>query len=209
MILTEEERLEVAIDDMAHWLRMMMSPEDPNATLYHLQSDCPVSFEADTLELGVRVADGLNSEWAYRSEDGLAVHLGILIERAEQDREEVTADFEMVDIAAAILEQAAGSDPDEDAPGDGEFEVNVGMGTMTCGYCGTVASWAEAVLGYWRLTGFYSLGVKFGEADLLVLAEAEAMDGQPVYLPHRCRHIPADIQEQYADEATALAAGDA
>jgi hypothetical protein len=128
------ERLDEAVDDMAHWLRMMMSPTDPDAALYHLATDSPHSFEADVLQLGHRAANCLHDEWSYRSEDGLTAHLQILIQRA---RKETQRSATIAEPGESIAEQATSAQPADDEPaGNGEFAVDVGMGSMTCGYCG-------------------------------------------------------------------------
>lgn len=209
MGVTDAERLDERVDAMTHWLRMMLSPDDPAAVLYHLPTDSPRSFEADTQELGDRVADGLHSEWAYRSEDGLAAHLGVLVGRAERDRSERDSRVarQTADLAVAAAEQAAGTQPTEAEPaGDGEFTIDVGMGSMTCGYCGHTASWAQAVLGYWRLTGYHLLGVRLKDGALVVMAEAQTMDGEVIHLPHPCTKIPAGLHAEYADEAARIVA---
>lgn len=83
----------------------------------------------------------------------------------------------------------------------GEFEIDAGLGTMTCGYCDLTASWAEAVLGYVRLTGFHLLGVHRPTNTLVVLAEATALSGATVHLPHHCLNIPEDKHRKYAPDA--------
>jgi hypothetical protein len=81
---------------------------------------------------------------------------------------------------------------------DGEFEIDAGMGTMTCGYCNEVATWPHAVLGYARLTGFHLLGVFRETNTLVVLAEATSLTGATVYLPHHCLAIPAEAHAEHA-----------
>lgn len=86
----------------------------------------------------------------------------------------------------------------EPEPVDGEFVVDVGAGTMRCGWCSTVAHWAEAALGYTRLTGFHVLGVQRETNVLVVLAEATALSGATVHLPHHCPAIPEDVHARFA-----------
>jgi hypothetical protein len=83
---------------------------------------------------------------------------------------------------------------------DSEFEVNVGAGAMTCGYCDRVEHWGHAVLGYARLTGFHLLGVERATNTLVVLAEATDLAGRVVHLPHHCLHIPEDVHTEYAPD---------
>ncbi|MEN3308950.1 MAG: hypothetical protein V7603_5152 [Micromonosporaceae bacterium] len=80
----------------------------------------------------------------------------------------------------------------------GEFEVDTGTGAMTCGYCDVIEHWAEAALGYVRLTGFRLLGVEKATNDLVVLAEATTLSGQTIGLPHHCLNIPEDLHHQHA-----------
>lgn len=82
----------------------------------------------------------------------------------------------------------------------GEFEINTGSGSMTCGYCEHTASWPEAALGYFRLTGFHLLGVHRPTNTLVVLAEATTLTGQAVYLPHHCLNIPEAKHREYAPD---------
>jgi hypothetical protein len=82
---------------------------------------------------------------------------------------------------------------------DGEFEINTGLGSMTCGYCNRTESWPEAALGYAKLTGFHLLGVERATNTLVVLAEAtHAMTGATIGLPHDCLNIPADVHSRLA-----------
>lgn len=81
---------------------------------------------------------------------------------------------------------------------DGEFEIAIGTGSMTCGYCNRTESWPEAVLRYAQLTGVHLLGVEKATNVLVVLAEATTMGGQTVGLPHHCLHIPEDLHQRYA-----------
>lgn len=83
---------------------------------------------------------------------------------------------------------------------DGEFEIDAGRGTMTCGYCNRTETWAHAVLGYTRLTGLHLLGVEKATNTLVVLAEATNLAGAVVHLPHHCVHIPEDMHSRYAPD---------
>jgi hypothetical protein len=97
----------------------------------------------------------------------------------------------------------------------GEWEIDVGLGRMVCGYCNeTESEWraepraaAYLTLGYVRLTGYHMLGV--GPAgELVVLAEVETMVGKPAgCLPHLCEQIPATKYDEYAAEIAASVAG--
>jgi len=82
--------------------------------------------------------------------------------------------------------------------GAGEFEIDAGTGSMTCGYCEHAESWAEAALGYARLTGFHMLGVHRPTNTLVVLAEASTLSGQTVHLAHHCLNIPEDQHREHA-----------
>lgn len=84
---------------------------------------------------------------------------------------------------------------------DGEFEIDCGMGSMTCGYCNLTQSWPEAGLGYARLTGFHLLGIHRPTNTLVVLVEAIGTSGQTVNLPHHCERIPGDVHRRYAPDS--------
>jgi hypothetical protein len=95
-------------------------------------------------------------------------------------------------------------EPTQDEPRTGgEFEIDTG-GSMTCGYCNQTKTWAKAVLGYARLTGFYLLGVERATGELVVLAEATSLSGQRTYLPHHCQKIPDEVRVTYAADIAAV-----
>lgn len=100
--------------------------------------------------------------------------------------------------AECAVKPDPGSEPERV---DGEFEINAGVGAMTCGYCNLTTSWPEAVLGYVRLTGFYVLGVHQPTNTLVVLAEATTLSGETAHLPHHCVRIPEDQHRKYAPDA--------
>jgi hypothetical protein len=85
---------------------------------------------------------------------------------------------------------------------DGEWEIDTGTGSMTCGYCNETASWAHAALGYAQLTGYHMLGIHRPTGDLVVLAEATTLTGEITVLPHHCDKIPDHLHATYADELT-------
>lgn len=76
----------------------------------------------------------------------------------------------------------------------GEWEINVSMGSMICGYCDRDVAWGYAVLGYVRLTGYHLLGVHRESGELVVLAEATTPSGAVDYLPHHCEEIPDEVR---------------
>jgi hypothetical protein len=83
----------------------------------------------------------------------------------------------------------------------GEFEIDAGTGSMTCGYCGQKETWAQATAGVLlTLTGFYCLGVSRADGSLAVLAEGKTPSGKIIWLPHPCTAIPQERQDQHASE---------
>lgn len=82
-----------------------------------------------------------------------------------------------------------------------QFEINAGLGSMTCGYCNRTEAWPAAVLGYSTLTGFHLLGIETATNTLVVLAEATTLAGVTVHLPHHCGAIPDDVHREYAPTA--------
>jgi hypothetical protein len=102
-----------------------------------------------------------------------------------------------------------------DVPAEpGDWVINTGAGTMTCGYCGLTEHWLEADRSWVRLTGVHSLGVQlmvpetgYGTrghiGDLVVLAEVEWVARWPVrrdVLPHYCAKIPDQVRAEYAGD---------
>jgi hypothetical protein len=83
----------------------------------------------------------------------------------------------------------------------GEFEVNIGTNSMTCGYCDHTVSWPQAALGHARLTGFHLLGIYRPTNELVVLAEATTLSGATAHLPHHCLSIPEHMHRTYAPDA--------
>ncbi|MEU7631783.1 hypothetical protein AB0C34_17600 [Nocardia sp. NPDC049220] len=77
---------------------------------------------------------------------------------------------------------------------EGEWVIDVDMGTMICGYCNEVVGWAEAV-SHVRLTGGYLFGIEAG--NLIVLAEAALPDDRITYLPHYCDKIPDQARARW------------
>jgi hypothetical protein len=84
---------------------------------------------------------------------------------------------------------------------DGEFEIDVGRGTMICGYCNQFESWPHALLGYTQLTGFHMLGIELATNTLVVLVEATTLAGAHTCLPHHCLHIPEEKHREFAPTA--------
>lgn len=76
----------------------------------------------------------------------------------------------------------------------GEWEINIGRGSMICGYCDEDVAWGHAILGYVRLTGYHLLGIHRESGDLVVLAEATTLSGATDYLPHHCDKIPDEVR---------------
>lgn len=84
---------------------------------------------------------------------------------------------------------------------DGDFVVDAGRGSATCGYCNTTEVWQNAVLGYARLTGFYLLGIHRDTNTLVVLFEAATLTDGITYVAHHCLNIPDDKHREYAPTA--------
>lgn len=90
--------------------------------------------------------------------------------------------------------------PPAPEPEPDDFVIDIGVGTMRCGWCQLTEAWPHAGLGYARLTGFHLLGVHRETNTLVVLAEATNLAGETVHLPHHCLNIPAEQHARYAPE---------
>jgi hypothetical protein len=89
----------------------------------------------------------------------------------------------------------------EPEPGQEWWVIDADRGEMTCGYCGDAERWPEVdgVVGGATLTGYHLLGIEKATGVLVVLAEAETLDGRIGHLPHHCTKIPADVVAKYAE----------
>jgi hypothetical protein len=83
----------------------------------------------------------------------------------------------------------------------GTWAIDIGRGTMICGYCNEQQAWADAVIGRVQLTGYHLLGIEEATGTLVVLAEATipSQHHQRTFLPHHCLKIPDDVRARYQD----------
>jgi hypothetical protein len=81
-----------------------------------------------------------------------------------------------------------------------EFEIDTGLGSMTCGYCHQFVAWPQAIGANVTLTGFHTLGVHEETNQLVVMAEASDRSGGIVHLPHHCLCIPESLHRDYAPD---------